>query len=246
MPPLAPRVYVADAVRPGAAGEVVTLPAAAAHHVVRVVRLAQGQSLVLFDGRGGEWSATLLEVGRRGATVRVDRFDPVERESPLSMTLAQAIIASDPMDYAVRKATELGVTRVQPVLTARSAPLPAGERAERRRRHWQQVAIAACEQCGRNRVPLVGDVLSLAQWLATWQGQGLLLVPGARRSLSTLPKPARALSLLIGPEGGLAGEEIAAAERAGWQSVGLGPRVLRAETAGPAALAAMQVLWGDG
>jgi 16S rRNA (uracil1498-N3)-methyltransferase len=242
---LVPRFHVSLALGPDAVGAVVELPAAVAHHAVRVLRLAEGRALALFDGRGGECAATLLHAGRRGASVRIDRFDPVERESALRIALAQAVIANDMMDYAMRKATELGVSALQPVLTARSASHPAGEVAERRRRHWQQVAVAACEQCGRNRVPPVALALPLAQWLAAWRGSGLVLAPGASEPLSTLAQPAGPLALLVGPEGGFAPDELAAAEHAGWRVVGLGPRVLRADTAGPAALAAMQVLWGD-
>ena len=241
----APRFHVALALGPEAVGRDLPLPDTVAHHAVRVLRLAAGQPLVLFDGRGGECSATLEHIDRRGATVRIERFDAVERESALSITLLQAVIANDMMDYAVRKATELGVTAVQPVLTARSAPLPAGERGERRRLHWQQVAVAACEQCGRNRVPAVTAAAPLGTVLAGRAGRGLILVPGAAQSLASCPRPDGPLALLVGPEGGFAPQEITAAQAAGWEAVGLGPRVLRAETAGVAAIAAMQVLWGD-
>ncbi len=217
----------------------------AAHHAVRVLRLARGDVLALFDGRGGEYAATLDAVDKRGATVRVDRFDPVDRESPLEVTLAQAVIASDMMDYAIRKATELGATALQPIATARSAPLPAGERAQKRCQHWQQVAVAACEQCGRNRVPPVGPVVPLAGWLAGWRGRGFILAPGSARSPADLAPPAGPIALLVGPEGGFTPAELALAEQAGWESVRLGPRVLRAETAGVAVLSAMQALWGD-
>ncbi|MBK6335409.1 MAG: 16S rRNA (uracil(1498)-N(3))-methyltransferase [Betaproteobacteria bacterium] len=241
----APRFHVALALGPEAVGRDLPLPDAAAHHAVRVLRLAAGQPLVLFDGRGGECTATLAQVDKRGATVRVERYDAVERESALAITLLQAVIANDMMDYAVRKATELGVTAVQPVLTARSAPLPAGERGERRRLHWQQVAVAACEQCGRNRVPAVAAAAPLAAVLAGRTGRGLILAPGAAQSLAARPSPDGPVALLVGPEGGFAPQEIAAAQAAGWEAVGLGLRVLRAETAGVAAIAAMQVLWGD-
>jgi 16S rRNA (uracil1498-N3)-methyltransferase len=240
-----PRFHVTLPLGPEAVGTTLPLPDAVAHHAVRVLRLAAGQSLALFDGRGGEFQATILQVDKRGASVRVDRFDPIEREAPLAVTLAQAVVANDMMDYAVRKATELGATALQPIETARSAPLLRGERAERRRLHWQQVAIAACEQCGRNRVPAVGVAMPLADWLAEWQGRGLALIPGTHRSLADIAAPAGAVALLVGPEGGFAPQEIAAVAAAGWDAVSLGPRVLRAETAGVAALAAMQVLWGD-
>lgn len=241
-----PRFHVALAPGPDAVGQVVALPEAVAHHAIRVLRLAVGQPLTLFDGRGGECTATLEHIDKRGAAVRIERFDSIERESTLSVTLVQAVIANDMMDYAVRKATELGVTALQPVLTARSAPLPSGERAERRRSHWQQVAIAACEQCGRNRVPSVAPAVPLVAWLAEWTGLGLILAPDAAQPLSAVERSPGPLALLVGPEGGFAAAEVALALRAGWQAVGLGPRVLRAETAGVAALAAMQVLWGDG
>jgi 16S rRNA (uracil1498-N3)-methyltransferase len=242
---LTPRLHVALALGADIVGAELALPDAAAHHAVRVLRLARGDSIALFDGRGGECAATIEAVDKRGAMVRIDRFDAIERESPLDVTLAQAVIASDMMDYAIRKATELGVTALQPIETVRSAPLPGGERALKRLQHWQQVAIAACEQCGRNRVPRVGAVAPLAGWLAGWTGRGFIFAPGAARSLADLAPPTGALALLVGPEGGFAPAEVALAERAGWETVRFGPRVLRAETAGAAALAAMQVLWGD-
>lgn len=240
-----PRFHVALALGPDVVGQLLSLPDAVGHHAVRVLRLEVGQSLTLFDGRGGECTATLEHIDKRGAAVRVEHFDPVERESTLSVTLVQAVIANDMMDYAVRKATELGVAALQPVLTTRSAPLRSDERAERRLLHWQQVAIAACEQCGRNRVPPVAAAIPLAAWLAGWRGLGLTLAPGAAQSLSAIERPTGPLALLVGPEGGFTAPEIALAQRAGWPAVGMGPRMLRAETAGVAALAAMQVLWGD-
>ncbi|MEP7207611.1 MAG: 16S rRNA (uracil(1498)-N(3))-methyltransferase [Casimicrobiaceae bacterium] len=158
----APRFHVAGLV-PDLVGAEYTLPDAVAHHAVRVNRLGTGDALVLFDGSGGEYAGTLVAADKRGARVRIGAFDAVERESPLDVVLVQAIIANDAMDYAVRKAVELGVTEIAPVITARSAPLPAGERADRRLAHWRQVAIAACEQCGRNRVPPVRAPVVLAE-----------------------------------------------------------------------------------
>ena len=151
-----PRFFVPAPIARAAIGATVELPEAAAHHATRVLRLATGDALTLFDGSGGEYAATLVHVDKRGAAVRVESFRPIDRESPLAVTLAQGIAANDAMDYAIRKATELGVTSIQPLATARSAPLPAGARGERRIAHWRGVAIAACEQCGRNRV--AGDV----------------------------------------------------------------------------------------
>jgi len=241
----APRFFVAQPLAPALAGQTVDLPDAAAHHATRVVRLAVGDALILFDGTGGEYATTLVRADKRGAAVRVDRFLPVERESPLAVTLAQGIAANDAMDYAIRKATELGVSAIQPLVTARSAPLPPGERGDRRVAHWRQIAVAACEQCRRNRVPEVLPPGPLAEWLAAWTGSGIVFAPEAARSLGELIQPVPPLALLIGPEGGLDARELRAAGARGFQSVRLGPRVLRTETAAAAGLAVLQSMWGD-
>ena len=239
----APRFFAPLELTPALVGQTLALPDAAAHHATRVVRLGAGDTLTLFTGAGGEYAATIADVGKRGATVRIEAFDPVERESPLVVTLAQGIAANDAMDHAVRKATELGVTAIQPLLAERSVPLPAGERRDKRHAHWRQVAIAACEQCGRNRVPEILAPRLLRDWLETWRGGGVVLVPDGDRSMASLP--AAPSALLIGPEGGLVPGEIAAARRAGFAAVRFGPRVLRTETAGMAALTAVNLLWGD-
>ncbi|MEO8674778.1 MAG: 16S rRNA (uracil(1498)-N(3))-methyltransferase [Casimicrobiaceae bacterium] len=240
-----PRFFLPSALTQDAIGQTIELPAAAAHHAVRVVRLAVGDTLTLFDGAGGEYAATLLHVERKDVGVRIDSFDAVERESPLSVTLAQAIAANDAMDYAVRKAVELGVTALQPLVTERSAPLPSGERGDKRLAHWKGIAVAACEQCGRNRIPLVSPPAPWKEWLASWKGAGVVLVPGSASSLAALPRPTPPVALAIGPEGGFTDREIGAARAAGWHAVSFGPRVLRTETAAAAALALMQALWGD-
>jgi 16S rRNA (uracil1498-N3)-methyltransferase len=241
----APRFFVSLDLSPLLAGQTVLLPEAAAHHAVRVLRLAAGDAVTLFTGAGGEYPATLVRVDKRVGAVRVERFDAVERESPFAVTLAQGIAANDAMDYAVRKTVELGVAVIQPLVTARSAPLPAGERGDKRLAHWRHVAIAACEQCGRNRIPEIAAPLPLADWLDAWNGRGILLAPDAAQSLPSLPQMAAPLALLIGPEGGFAEREIEEARAHGFAAVRFGPRVLRTETAGVAALAALQSLWGD-
>ena len=157
----APRFFVSIALRPGDVGTEVALPEAAAHHALRVLRLAVGDALTLFTGEGGEFAATLDRADKRNAWVRVERFDAVEREAPLAVTLVQGIAANDAMDYAVRKAVELGAAAIQPVVTARSARFPGDARGAKRLAHWRQIAVAACEQCGRNRVPAVRDVATL-------------------------------------------------------------------------------------
>jgi len=241
-----PRFFVATGLAPGQVGATIELHEAAAHHATRVLRLVAGDALTLFDGTGGEYAVTLVRVDKRGAAVRIEGYLPIDRESPLAVTLAQGIAANDAMDYAIRKATELGVTSIQPLVTARSAPLPPGERGDRRLAHWRGVVIAACEQCGRNRVPEVSPPQAMTEWLGTWAGSGIVFAPGAERSLGTLTQPPAPLALLIGPEGGFDGREMAAIAAKGFQAVRLGPRVLRTETAAAAALAVLQSMWGDG
>jgi 16S rRNA (uracil1498-N3)-methyltransferase len=241
----APRFFCTTPLSPALAGTVIDLPDAVAHHAVRVLRLGGGDPLTLFDGTGGEYAATLAGIDRRGTTARVDAFLPVERESPLAVTLAQAIAANDAMDAALRRATELGVASIQPLVTARSAPLPSGERGLRRVAHWRGVVIAACEQCGRNRVPDVAAPEPLADWLRAWNGGGILFMPEAPRAVAALARPAMPLALLIGPEGGFDAREIAAARAKDFHAASLGPRILRAETAAAAGASVVQSLWGD-
>ena len=241
----APRFYVGAALDSLAIGHVVALPDVVAHHAVRVVRLGVGDTLTLFDGSGGEYAATLTAVDRRAAQARVDAFAPVERESALRVTLVQAIAANDAMDYAVRKAVELGASVIVPAITARSAPLPAGERTGKRVAHWQQIVIAACEQCGRNRVPVVALPQPIAQWQPSAGQAAYVAAPEADLALGSMPRPAAGCAIVIGPEGGLTAEEVASLAAQGAQRVSLGPRVLRTETAAVAALAILQARWGD-
>jgi 16S rRNA (uracil1498-N3)-methyltransferase len=242
-----PRFFVPPPLDPSAVGSDFPLPEAPAHHALRVLRLAVGDPLTLFTGVGGEFAATLVRAGRRDAWVRLDAYLPVERESALAITLVQGIAATDAMDTIVRRAVELGVAALQPVVSARGARFPAGAHGEKRLAHWRQVAVAACEQCGRNRVPAVHDVTDLADWLRARDATrpGIALDPEAATSIAALPAPAQPLDLLIGPEGGLTPDEAARATRAGLAAARMGPRVLRTETASLAALAALNALWGD-
>jgi 16S rRNA (uracil1498-N3)-methyltransferase len=163
------------------------------------------------------------------------------------VTLVQGIAANDAMDHAVRRSVELGVAAIQPVLTTRSARVPDGERGEKRLAHWRQIVVAACEQCGRNRVPEVRAVMTLERWLASRDpaAPGLVMTPTADVSIADSPRPRHAFDLLVGPEGGFAPDEIALAQNSGMTAARLGPRVLRAETAALASLAAINALWGD-
>ncbi len=238
---------------PLAVGAQVELPAQVAQHAVKVLRLRRGDRLTVFDGSGGEYDARILEVGRSRAVVEVHAWLPCERESPLAVTLIQALQAGEKMDLTVQKAVELGVACIVPVLSQRSIASLAGERAARRVDHWRGIVLAACEQCGRNRVPEVTFPERLDGWLARPAQPGalrLLLSSGVGCSLAMLPSPVGVqtrgkVELLVGAEGGLAPEEMKLAALAGFLPVRFGPRILRTETAGLAALAAVQFLWGD-
>jgi 16S rRNA (uracil1498-N3)-methyltransferase len=224
------------------------LPPAAAHRIQHVLRLGPGAALTLFDGQGVECDAEIVRAGKTGVTVRVGTRRAVDRESPLHVVLVQAVSAAERMDYTTQKAVELGVAAIQPVTSSRSVVRLDAERGVKRVAHWQAVAAAACEQCGRNRVPPVHALLALASWLGGCDARAtgsFLLSPRASVALRELPRPDAAVTLLVGPEGGLTREEQEAAERAGFTPIRLGPRVLRTETAAVAALAAMQALWGD-
>ncbi|HEY7904093.1 MAG: 16S rRNA (uracil(1498)-N(3))-methyltransferase [Burkholderiales bacterium] len=232
---------------PLAEGAEIALPGAAAHHAARVLRLVAGDALTLFGGDDGEFAARILRIGPRGVDVRVGTAAAVDRESPLAVTMVQGLAAADRMDYAIQKSVELGVRAIQPVATARSVARLDAARAAKRAQHWRQVATAACEQSGRNRLPRLYPLLAFDAWLAQTSGAAvrLLLATDGELSLAGLAPPAGPVEILVGPEGGLTPDESAAALRAGFRALRLGPRVLRTETAGPAALAALDALWGD-
>jgi 16S rRNA (uracil1498-N3)-methyltransferase len=236
---------------PLSAGATVQLPAETAHHAVNVLKVGAGDTAILFDGQGGQWRATLAIHGKppkAALMATLDAFDAQDNESPLDITLVQALPAGDKMDWVVQKAVELGVTRIQPVMAKRSVVKLSGERAERRVAHWRSIAIAACEQSGRNRVPDVAPILELPRYLSQSVEQPalrLICAPGATTGLREMAKPAQSVTLFIGPESGFDEGELLAACSAGFQPIRLGPRVLRTETAGLAALAAIMALWGD-
>ena len=238
-----PRFYCREALSPGAH---VDLPEPVARHAVRVLRLPPGAAVVLFDGRGGEYDARIERIERGRVVAALGAWRDVERESGLAVTLIQAVQAGEKMDYTVQKAVELGVSHIVPVDSRRSVTRLSGERAARRVAHWQGVAAAACEQCGRNQVPQLAPLEKLENWLAR-PANGtlrLILAPDAEQALVDLP-PVNNVQMLIGAEGGLDPQEIVAAQQVGFRAVRMGPRILRTETAGLAALAAMQALWGD-
>ncbi|MDR3213670.1 MAG: 16S rRNA (uracil(1498)-N(3))-methyltransferase [Azoarcus sp.] len=222
----------------------VELPAAAAHHALKVLRLALGDELALFDGSGGELRAR-LDIRARKAYAVEGQWLEADRESPLAVVLVQALTGADKMDWAIQKAVELGAAGIVPLRTTRSLLRLDGERADKKLEHWRQVVIAACEQCGRNRLPFVAPVQNLAAYLGQYSdAMRLNLAPGGVR-LSTIRPGLAPVHLLVGPEGGWSEEEQALCLRAGCHAVGLGPRILRTETAGLAAIAALQAGAGD-
>ena len=234
-----PRLHVAE---PLATGARLALPAGAARHV-QVLRLQPGDTLTLFDGRGGEYEATVTHMGRSDVQVEVGTHRAVEAESTPAVHLAAVMPANERMDWLVEKAAELGAASIQPLVGERSVLRLAGERAQKKQAHWQAIAIAACEQCGRNRVPTVHPVQPLAAWIAG-AAPGLVLSLRAGTQPLGAIRAGESVTLLSGPEGGLSPAEEDAALARGWRPVHLGPRVLRAETAPLAALAVL-TLAGD-
>ncbi|KGI78631.1 16S rRNA (uracil(1498)-N(3))-methyltransferase [Oleiagrimonas soli] len=225
----------------------IALPDSAAEHAVRVLRMRDGDPVTLFNGDGHDYEGALENVGKRNADVALHEATPVANESPLTLTLAQAIARGEKMDWIVQKATELGVTRIVPLHTERSEVRLDERRAEKRLAHWQAVAISACEQSGRARVPLIEPAQSLTTWLGALQGDAarLALLPEQGKRTRDLTLTASAALLAVGPEGGWGERDLDALRGAGFQALQLGPRVLRTETAGLTGLAALQTQFGD-
>ncbi|MDE2024087.1 MAG: 16S rRNA (uracil(1498)-N(3))-methyltransferase [Gammaproteobacteria bacterium] len=240
-----PRIYTPQ---PLAAQQSLLLEAHASRHVLMVLRLKTGAPLVLFDGSGREFEARLDGAENHHARVSVAAEHAVCSESPLHITLVQGISRGERMDFTLQKAVELGVAEIIPVLTERSVVHLDAKQAMRKQQHWQQLVIGACEQSGRVHMPPVGTPRPLNEVLSEPASAelSLLLHPTADAKLSELAAPAHnQVRLLVGPEGGLSGTEIAAAQHAGFISVQLGPRVLRTETAALVALSLLQARWGD-
>jgi 16S rRNA (uracil1498-N3)-methyltransferase len=239
-----PRFFVEAAL---AAGEVVDFPAAVAHHAVRVLRLKAGDEVTVFNGRGGEFHG-LLQVSGAHARVQIERHVPTERESPLPITLVQAWITADKLDWVIEKAVELGVAGVVITPSARSVVRLDAKRRERRLRRLNEIAIAACCQSGRNVIPKIDGAPTLREALQLGRsaaGVGLLLDPAAPVSIVEAARAAPAIALAVGPEGGFDDAERTLATSFGYHAASIGPRILRTETAGLAALAALQSVAGD-
>jgi 16S rRNA (uracil1498-N3)-methyltransferase len=236
-----PRFYVDTALR---AGMSCLLPEDSAHHAVHVLRVRAGEDITLFNGRGGEYAARIASIERLKVLVDVLAHRALERELPLRVLLGQGISSGERMDFTVRKSVELGVAEIQPLLAASSVARPRGERAAARHAHWQKVAIAACEQCGRNRIPTVHAPVSVLDYRGA-AGTKILLAPSAELRFSVACRGGEEFTIAAGPEAGFSPEEQATLVEAGFVPARLGPRVLRTETAGVAALAALSALRGD-
>lgn len=224
------------------------LPPDVAHHATRVLRLREGDPVQIFDGLGNERHGVIAEPGGKHVAVGGITAVDSDRESPLKVLLAQALSSSEKMDWVIQKATELGVAEIQPIDTERSVARLSAERATKRLEHWQQVAISACEQCGRNTLPQIYAPLDIMVWLRQMQkvtDAKFILLPQGATSLHAQAKPPGRVALLIGAEGGFTQAESDTALRCGFTPIRMGARVLRTETAAITGLAALQTLWGD-
>jgi 16S rRNA (uracil1498-N3)-methyltransferase len=239
-----PRIYFPQAL---CADERYILTGDQHRHVSQVLRLKAGAALTLFDGTGGEYAAVIEEVNRANSSVRTGEYRSVDKESPLQLRLAQGIGRGERTDFAIQKAVELGVTSIVPVLTRRGMVRLDAQRAKRRLAHWHGIIVHACQQCGRNRLPELGPVIALNDWLRDYQrgGLDLTLDPSSTTGVDELEHTGGLITLLVGPEGGLDGKEREASYAAGFVGVTLGPRTLRTETAAIAGVTAVQLRWGD-
>lgn len=239
-----PRFHCIANLAPGAT---VTLPDAAAHHAARVLRMQAGDTVTLFNGDGADYTGEILRINKTEVVAKVTGAQAVNNESPLDVTLAQAISSGERMDYTLQKAVELGISRIQPLAAERSVVKLSGDKIERRREHWQNVVIAACEQSGRATAPPVLPPIPYMEWLGRKEEYALklILAPTATQTLHELTKPQGSICLLIGCEGGFSPTEQTAAASCDFTGIQLGPRILRTETAAVATLAAIQALWGD-
>jgi 16S rRNA (uracil1498-N3)-methyltransferase len=238
-----PRFHVPQ---PLAAGQQLELPADVAHHI-NVVRMEPGETLTLFNGDGGEYTAVLTEVQKKKAWAEIKVFDPREAELPFAVTLAQALPEGSKMDWIIEKAVELGVTGIQPLAARRCVVRLSAERAEKKLEHWNGIVVSASEQCGRNRLASVAAPLEFRDWIAQQDlHKRVILTPRASESLADWARhqPAQALSIMVGPEGGFSDEEEAEALRHGALPLSIGPRVLRTETAALAAVSILSAAWG--
>lgn len=237
-----PRIYIDQ---PLAITEAVLLNENASHYLSKVLRMQEGRELIVFNGQGGEYSAQIKEIGKKQISIQVNQFAEDNRQSSLELHLAIGISRGERMDWVLQKATELGVTQIIPLITERTEVKIKGEKQDKKIQHWQQIIISACEQCQRNILPILQEPKVVDDWLKTVSTDYRFVLHHRNdQSLSQSSVP-KSVTLLIGPEGGLSEKEIALAEIEKFQSLRLGPRVLRTETAPVAAISLVQYLWGD-
>ncbi len=239
-----PRIYTSQELR---AGHEVLLPEQAGEHVVRVLRLDRGHPVILINGDGREYDARLASLAKRSVTALITASRDVDRESGLKVTLVQSIARGEKMDWILQKATELGVSRIVPLVTERTEVKLGEDRAERRMNHWTSVIESACEQSGRTTLPSLTPPQRIDRWLVALDDRTvkLALVPDGDTSLKNISVAGLGATIVVGPEGGLSEQDVTMLMQAGFVGLKLGPRVLRTETAGVAALAALQALFGD-
>ena len=227
-------------------GSEIQLNHQAAHHITNVLRLPVNSPLIIFNGQGGEYSAIIIAINKKSVTVRIGDFINIERESPLNLHLAQGISRGNKMDFTIQKAVELGVKTITPIITARCTIKLPPDRWQKKLHHWQTIIINACQQCGRNQLPLLNSPIAIEDWLPqTVNTTKLILHPTANRTLETLTNIQNCI-LLIGSEGGFTDREIVLTKQQQFIPLQLGPRILRSETAGLAAIAVLQNKFGDG
>jgi 16S rRNA (uracil1498-N3)-methyltransferase len=238
-----PRIYHPDILT---VDQEIELVGDAANHLSNVLRLKNGHPVVLFNGDDNEYSAQLIEVGKRKVVALVEAKLSISVESPLSIHLGQGISRGDRMELVIQKAVELGVTEITPIITDRCTVKLNAQRWEKKHQQWQKIAVAACEQCGRNTLPLLHPPMQLAEWTRqSTQQLRLTLHPKAEISFRHISVSAQGVRLLIGPEGGFTDAEVYATEEGGFTTIQLGPRVLRTETAALASISALQAIYGD-
>lgn len=242
-----PRLYLPGDYQPQ---QVIALAKEQVHYVLTVLRLKNQHPVEVFNGQGLQAKGTLIVTGRRSADLCIESLSQPQTESHLNTVLVQSISRGDRMDTSIQKAVELGVSQIQPVFSERCEVKLNADKLEKRRAQWQQIVISACEQSGRCMVPEILPIQTYQAWLNSIENQpafGFVLDPYAKETLQTVQQPAidTPIHLLVGPEGGLTAEEVEQATQHGLTAIQLGPRVLRTETAGPAILAGLQLIWGD-
>lgn len=237
-----PRIYIDQDL---ATAESVLLNENASHYLSKVLRMQEGRELIVFNGQGGEYFAQIKELGKKQVSIQINQFNQGNRQSTLDLHLAIGISRGERMDWVLQKATELGVTQIIPLITERTEIKMKAEKQDKKMQHWQQIIVSACEQCQRNLLPLLQEPQSIDEWLKTVSTDYRFVLHHRNdQSLSKSSTP-KSVTILIGPEGGLSEEEITLAENEKFQSLRLGPRILRTETAPIAAISLVQYLWGD-